>query len=183
MPPPASASRRCCWTCRRWSARSAAGCTTPACRSRPSSVARFAARADADRAASPGGGCTGPRAPCSSPTAPRSRRSTRCSPRCSAWVAARWTTGDCRRGARRAAAHGRATAAPTRRPATSRRGRPRRVRRPAPAPAALRAAGATSPSASCRCRWSPPTRRCCAPSASTRSSPTSWPQLYRLMAG
>ena len=65
---PPSASRRSSSTCRRWPARSAGACTTPACRSRPAALTDFAralALVAPDHAA---GGCTGRRAPCSSPT-------------------------------------------------------------------------------------------------------------------
>ena len=60
-----------------------AGCTTRACRSRPS-ARRASPRRSPSCGRSRGGGCTGPRARCSSPTRRRSGRSTRSSPRSSA---------------------------------------------------------------------------------------------------
>ena len=80
---PASPSRPSSSTCRRSPARSASGCMPPACRSRPPEAPSLPVRSrwSAPRAAA---GSTGRRARCTSPTRTRARRSTPCSPRCSA---------------------------------------------------------------------------------------------------
>ena len=175
-------ARRSSSTCRALVGRVRRGaCATPALPVGPERAARFADALAVVRP-SPAGGCTGPRARCSSPTGPRCRRSTPCSPRCSAGGrvgAASDAEADAEPSAddraRRPAARGAERAAAD---ALDAEERGRASARPALGTGDAEPSSTDAPGAD---RW-PATRRCCAASASTRSSPTSWRSCTRLMA-
>ena len=128
--------------------------------------ARGAVRARAGRSSGRcrGGGCTGRRGRRSSPTRRRSRRSTGCSSRCSVRAS--------RRPSRTRITSSRRASAPTKDRTRSSPGSPGpRARLGDSADPARR----TRPTTRCPCRRRPATRRCCAGSASTRSTPPSSP--------